>query len=110
MVEATWTGAAPNLCSGRWVLKIDGKDVSRKIPLVKRHKPMGTRGYYNSYGLDENWQTTLDNYMDGLERDEWIEENAGWLSSISEGLEVQQEIYNAFNLNDWRYGECGGCI
>ena len=32
MVVANYTGTYPNLCVGEWTLKVNGKDVSDKIP------------------------------------------------------------------------------
>lgn len=34
MVEAKWSGLYPCLCSGEWTLKVNGKDVSDKIPKI----------------------------------------------------------------------------
>lgn len=38
MIEAIWTGKPKSLCIGKWILKVDGRDVSDKIPDdLKRH-------------------------------------------------------------------------
>ena len=48
-VEANWSGGYPNLCSGKWTLFIDGKDMSDKIPKDLINEPMYTNGIYPSW-------------------------------------------------------------
>lgn len=102
-VEAKWSGSYPNLCSGEWMLFIDGKDMSNKIPEDYRNEPMYTNGVYLSWSLRNN-------YEDGLKCEDWIKENKEWLDEITIDKNEQEDIYYAFQLNDWRYGSCGGCI
>lgn len=108
-VEAKWTGNYPNLCSGRWILKVNNKDVSHLIPNELRNEPMNTYNTYRSWHF-VNWEETWNSYEEGLFCDEWIKENKEWLNKISTDLIIQKEIYEAINSQDWRYGECGGCI
>jgi len=108
-VEAKWTGKYPNYCSGQWILKVNNKDVSHLIPEELRNSPMNTYNTYRSWHF-EDWEEVFDSYEEGLFYDEWLEENKEWLNKISTDPSIQAEIYEAINSQDWRYGECGGCI
>lgn len=109
MVKAEWSGSYPCLCHGKWTLKINGKNVSDLIPEELRESEMNTYGTYESWHF-ENWMEVFEDYEDGLDCDEWIEENKYWLDTITEDLNTQMEIYHAINKQDWRAGSCGGCI
>jgi len=108
-IEARWSGSYPTLCFGHWTLLIDGEDVSEKIPEDLRERSMNTFGIYQDWHF-ENWMEVFENYADGLLCDEWIEENDYWLKDITDDYSVKEEIYDAFNSEDFRYGSCGGCI
>ena len=108
-VEAKWSGSYPNLCSGKWTLFIDGKDMSDKIPKDLKNEPMNTYSTYSEWYF-KNWSETWDDYKDGLECEDWIKENKEWLNKITTDKCEQEDIYYAFQLNDWRHGSCGGCI
>lgn len=41
--EAEWSGEWPCLCHGKWTLKVDGKDVSEKIPEILRDDDYNTK-------------------------------------------------------------------
>lgn len=109
-VEAKWSGSYPCLCNGEWTLFIDGKDVSDKIPKDYRNEPMNTNGVYSSWRFGNDWEEEWDNYEDGLKCEDWIKENKEWLDRITTDKCEQEDIYYAFQLNDWRYESCGGCI
>ena len=108
-VEAKWTGKYPNLCSGWWILKVNNKDVSYLIPKDLRTSPMNTYGEHKSFHFNK-WEEIWNSYEDGLDCEDWIEENQNWLNKITTDHSVQVDIYYAINSQDWRYGECGGCI
>ena len=108
--EAKWTGNYPNLCSGQWILKVDNIDVSHLIPDELKDEPMNTYRTYLCWHFNNNWEEKWDSYEDGLFCNEWIEENKEWLNKITTDPIIQKEIYTAINSQDWRYGECGGCI
>lgn len=110
MVEAKWSGRYPCLCSGEWTLKVDGVDVSKKIPKDLRTSSMNTYGTYQSWHFNEDYIEEFEDYQDGLKCSTWIDENKGWLDSISTDREIQKEIYYAINSEDFRSGSCGGCI
>lgn len=109
MVEAEWTGFYPCLCSGTWILKVNGIDVSDVIPKDKRHNDMDTWGWYEEWHF-EDWEEVFTSYESGLEEDDWIKENLEWLSKISNDNDIYKEIYKAIQKCDWRSGSCGGCI
>lgn len=109
-VEAKWSGSYPILCRGEWTLFIDGKDISDKIPKGLRINPMYTYGMYSRWRFVNGWEAEWNNYIDGLECEDWIEENKEWLDEITTDKCEQEDIYYAFQVNDWRHGSCGGCI
>ena len=109
MVEAKWSGSYPCLCFGKWTLKVNGEDVSDKIPEDLRDSSMNTYGTYQSWHF-EDWIEVFEDYISGLDCEDWIEENKKWLNNITTDLEVQEEIYYAINSQDFRSGSCGGCI
>lgn len=109
MVKARWSGHFPNLCCGEWSLEVNGVDVSMYIPDELRTSPMNTYGTYEEWHF-ENWEEVWEDYEDGLMLDEWIVENKYWLDTITDDIDVQEEIFIAINVSDWRHGSCGGCV
>lgn len=110
MVEAKWSGRWPCLCYGQWTLKVNGKDVTDKIPEILRSSEMNTYGTYQSWYFNENNMEEFEDYEDGLFCEEWIEANKEWLDTITTDHRVQQEIYCKISAEDFRHGSCGGCI
>lgn len=106
---AMWTGGWPALCCGEWVLYIEGKNVTNKIPEELRTSSMNTLGKYQTWHF-ENWEEVWNSYTDGLDRDSWIAENDYWLSTITPDRTLKEEIYEAIQAEDWRHNSCGGCI
>lgn len=109
MVIANWSGAYPNLCSGEWTLSVNDKNISDKIPPYLRNAEMNTAGTYQSWHF-ENWLEIFEDYEDGFNCEDWIEENDSWLSDITTDYSIKEEIFNAIQSQDWRHGSCGGCI
>ena len=109
IVKAKWSGSYPCLCSGEWTLNVDGKDVSNKIPKDLRKSSMNTFGTYQSWHF-EDWLEVFEDYSDGLDCDEWIDENDYWLKEITDNNDTKILIYQAINKEDFRSGSCGGCI
>lgn len=109
MVEAKWSGKYPLLCRGQWSLKVDGKDVTDKIPVKLRQGSMNTRRNYSSWHI-ENSEVIFEDYIDGLEARDWINENSYWLNQIAKDYDTQKEIFEAIRQQDFRSGSCGGCI
>lgn len=110
MVEANWSGSYPCLCFGKWTLKVNGENVSNKIPKDLRNESMNTYGTYEQWHFDDNYSEVFEGYEDGLEMYEWIEENAYWLDQITNDYNTQEEIFKAIQQEDFRSGSCGGCI
>lgn len=110
MVEAHWSGSWPALCCGEWSLKVNGKDVTDKIPENLRNQDMNTYGTYQRWYFDDNWIEQYEDYESGQEYDEWIESNKYWLDTITTDYKTQHEIYEAINAEDFRHSSCGGCI
>lgn len=106
MIEAIWTGEYPCFCRGKWKLKIDGEDVSHMIPDECRHSPMGTKGTYRSWYFDDDYSEQFEDYVDGYNFECWVDHNPWVLDLPADAL----SIYLEFQLNDWRRGQCGGCI
>ena len=109
MVEAKWSGSYPCLGFGKGTLKVNGEDVSDKIPEDLRDSSMNTYGTYQSWHF-ENWLEVFEDYTSGLDCYDWIKENKKWLDKITTDLDTQKEIYHAINKEDFRNGSCGGCI
>jgi len=109
MVEANWSGSYPCLCFGEWTLKVNGKDVSDKIPEDLRESSMNTYGTYQSWHF-EDWMEVFEDYEDGLDCEAWIEENDEWLSEITKDYSIKEQIFAAIQSEDFRSGSCGGCI
>lgn len=105
MVVAEWTGTYPNKCSGVWKLFVNGEDFSLLIPEDKRHDEMGTYGTYQSWHF-ENWSEVFDSYEDGLQCEDWIAANP-WVQKLPAS---PIDVFYAIQAQDWRHGECGGCI
>ena len=107
---ANWTGEYPCLCRGKWQLKVNDKWVSNKIPEDLREDSMNTYGSYGKWHFDNDWMVNWEYYNDGLKCDGWIAENKEWLDSITTDENVQRDIFEAINEEDFRHGSCGGCI
>ena len=103
---AEWTGEYPNLCHGEWRLYRNEKELNVEIPF--QGSPADTFGVYSEWWF-ENWSEVFGDYEDGLSCKEWCEEYQEWLSKIAPEQDWNK-IFEAFQENDWRYGECGGCI
>ena len=108
MFEVRWTGAYPNMCSGKWQIMRDGVDVSDRIPDELRSDPMNTVGTYSQWHFREGWDEVWEGYKDGLECEDWISANP-WISSICENHEEMTALFYAIQSQDWRHGCCGGC-
>lgn len=109
-ITASWSGSYPCLCHGRWTLTIDGKDCIEKIPEKMRDEPMNTFGTYSRWGFSPSWSEEWEEYEDGLREDEWIRENIDWLMDLPIPAEYYKHVFIAFQKEDFRTGQCGGCI
>lgn len=100
-----WTGTFPNLCTGRWYLYKDGREVMN--PFLDG--PAETFGEYERWRFDENFNEYWEKYEDGLQAPEWIKKYRKWLELIADEDEFL-DIFLAFQRNDFRELSCGGCI
>lgn len=104
-----WTGRYPVLCHGTWLLYKDRENISNLIPEDLQDAPMGCAGIYQEWSFVNGWEVEWNAYHDGLNVTEWIKENEYWLKDIGPEEEYE-DIFEAFQENDWRGGSCGGCI
>lgn len=107
--EAKWTGKYPCLCSGEWMLKKNGKDVSRMIPERLRNAPMGTRITTSMWHF-ENWNEVWEEVTTGAYEANWVVDNLDWLKGIGDSPTDFSAIYHAVQKEDFILGSCGGCI
>lgn len=105
MVIAKWSGKYPCRCYGEWSLFIGGVDYSHIIPENLRTSHMNTAGTYQEWHF-VNWIEQFEDYEDSLEFEEWVATNP-WVHDLPAPL---FDIYLAFQAEDFRPGECGGCI
>ena len=105
MVIAKWSGKYPCRCSGEWSLFIGGVDYSHMIPENLRTSHMNTAGTYQKWHFVD-WIEQFEDYEDGLEFAEWIAKNE-WVMSLPA---APQDVFYAIQTQDFRPGECGGCI
>ena len=106
MIIAKWSGEYPCRCCGEWSLFIRGMNYSHMIPENLRTSHMNTAGTDEEWWFDDNMCEQFGNYEDGLEFEEWVAENP-WVHDLPASL---FDIYLAFQAEDFRPGECGGCI
>lgn len=105
--KTEWTGTWPCLCCGEWILYKNGKKVDTNIPFGE--DDAGTYGSYDLWSFGEDYSEEWEEYEDGMDCNEWIEAYKDWLKTIAEEDEWE-DIFGAFQINDWRRGSCGGCI
>lgn len=87
-------------CLGYWTLYIDGFDYSEAIPIEQRTEPMNTCGDHCCWS-----QGHYKHYVDGMDCLEWWKNNP-WINNLPAS---PYDIYKAFQLNDWRHGDCDNC-
>ncbi|MFZ2992451.1 MAG: hypothetical protein WA061_01935 [Microgenomates group bacterium] len=113
--EVEWTGRYPCLCMGEWIISMNGNQL--KIPDEVIGENMNTARDYQSWHF-EDWMEVFDNYYDGLDFEDWIGKNYGWIykmfkdSGVLEQITMEdlENLYNLINEKDWRSNSCGGCI
>lgn len=105
-----WSGSWPCLCYGEWMLYHNGEKIDVEIPF--QGEPADTYGSYSqwSFGGESGWDEEWEFYEDGLGEEAWIEENIEYLKQVTDDDEQYVYIYEAFQVNDFRIGSCGGCI
>lgn len=106
--EAHWSGGWPALCVGEWALYEDGKEVDVEIPF--QGESACTFGSHCQWYFNSDWLEEFEEYEDGEEEEDWIESNKQYLREVTEDETQWPLIYKAFQAEDFREGECGGCI
>ena len=111
--NAKWSGSWPCLCCGEWTIEYNGKVI--KLPQDRVTSNMDTYDTYKMWHF-EDWVEVWEDYEDGLECTEWIEDNKEWLTEVFKKNYVPvsdenfRNFYHAVNEHDWRHNSCGGCI
>lgn len=127
-IEVEWTGSYPNLCSGEWIIKINGVQIKDKTVIdeyTKREalsydsvlrQSMATSGEYQSWHF-EDWNEVFEDYFDGYDYPSWKKtENTNRLFELIEGNGIsltgdeKKTLFSKIQELDWRNNSCGGCI
>jgi hypothetical protein len=74
---AHWTATGNNLCLGHWEIKHLGQLLT--LDAARLAEDMGTFG---TFGIFSFIFPDDEDYAEGLPEDEWIAENAAWLSEL----------------------------
>ena len=112
-IYVKWTGEWPRKCKGRWEFEVDGEDCRYLLPFANDDGfdlPADTEGTYERWEMDSEGEKEWYHYEDGLDIDEWIDQNREWLETITLNEEAWDDIFFAFQGEDWRFQECGGCV
>lgn len=112
-VRVEWTGDWPRKCKGRWIFEVDGKDYRYLLPFANDDGfdlPADTAGTYECWDMDPEGEREWYHFENGLDIDDWIDQNRDWLLVITPHEEVWDDIFYAFQAVDWRFKECGGCV
>lgn len=105
--EAKWSGTYPCLCSGEWALYIDGKLCDVTIPF--QGEPADTFGEYQRWYFGDDWDEVWETYFDGLNGADWCDTYKDYLSQVAPKSDWD-DVFIAFQSEDWRHSSCGGCI
>ena len=105
--KTKWTGEYPNLCYGEWKLYVNGKISDIEIPF--QYHPANTLNSYSKWGFDDQWSEYWESYIDGMDCIDWCKKYSDYLTQIAPESDWPT-IFEAFQENDWRHGQCGGCI
>lgn len=110
-IKADWTGSYPNLCSGQWLITINGVQLAGV-----NDDHMNTAGIYSTWHF-EQWDDVWSKYVDGLTFDDWKDnlpnnlEMAIRLAGFNpKDDELIKQLFDAISDKDWRHNSCGGCI
>ena len=113
-LKVEWTGSYPHLYFGEWIIKYG--DLELDIPKEYKHSHMNTYGEYSSWYFDESMCEQDEYYTDGLNFDEWINENRNWITDMFKNKDIEvtnellSDLFYKIQECDWRDGSCGGCI
>ena len=117
-IEVEWTGGYPNLCSGNWIIKINGVQIDDEVGVYDSvlKSEMATAGSYSSWHF-EDWSEVFEDYDDGYEFAMWKKQpSIKKLFGLIENQDIvlskddMRNLYESIQEKDWRSGSCGGCI
>lgn len=106
--HASWSAKGHTLCLGHWIIRYNNSLLV--LPPTKAENHMDTFGIFSWLFPDD------EDYAEGLELADWLDENAQWLITLFEQHDIPvdeqnvQWFYEAVNKSDWRCGSCGGCM
>lgn len=112
-VNVMWTGEWPRRCKGRWIFEVDGKDYRYLLPFANDDGvdlPADTFGTYECWDMDSEGEREWYHFENGLDIEDWIDQNREWLEVITPHENEWDDIFYAFQEHDWRFKECGGCV
>ena len=112
-VNVVWTGEWPRKCKGRWIFEVDGKDYRYLLPFANDDGvdlPADTFGTYECWNMDSEGERLWLHTENGLDIEDWIDQNREWLEVITPHENDWDDIFYAFQNADWRFKECGGCV
>ena len=105
--KTVWTGKYPNLCCGEWQLYINDELNNIEIPF--QYHPANTEGIYEEWYFNDDYDEEWDSYTHGMNCADWCDTYKNYLKQIAPESDWPM-IFKAFQENDWRHGQCGGCI
>jgi len=106
--RARWSATGNNLCLGAWEIDYAGRRLD--LGSERGEADMGTFGIFSWIFPDD------EDLAEGLDEDQWIAENTGWLDQLFAAHAIpcdaahRRWFYQAINPHDWRCGSCGGCL
>lgn len=109
IIEVNCIKSPCNHCDCHWEIKINGIDVSDKIPEDLRYGSMNTENIYSN--LVNGEEELFEYYRGGLKKEEWITTNKYWLDNITEDESSQEILFKQIQRKEFTgCAECGGCI
>jgi hypothetical protein len=121
-ISVEWTGSYPNLCSGKWIITIDGNEIIDNSKEQGNYDSallsnMGTEGTYQSWHFDDNYSEVFEDYDAGYHFEEWYNSKSGKFlkKTIDNNTREMSKadmnyLFAELQKKDWRSNSCGGCI
>ena len=106
----SYDGAYPNLCSGTFIVKIDGKETSFGRRFLREHEKKSgiALADYPRFWISGGGVSFDDEWNEIVYHDEW-QLNFEEKDYPKHIVELMPELIKAFNENV-PYGCCGGCV
>jgi len=116
-IEVVWTGKYPNLCHGKWIIRIDEKPLKHTKKDTVMYSSMSTENTFNIWKFVGDYEVEWNEYTDGLPYKAWWSSETGeCLNKLLEKNKVtlteeeKKYFYEQLVEHDWRHNSCGGCI